>query len=240
MTAEIAITDLTHRYDMREILNISSVSFPPGQFTAIVGPSGAGKSTLLRLLNFLERPDAGRLSLDGQPLPVDPPIDVRRRVTTVFQRPILLRRSVLANLAYGLRLRGRAVSRRSLESRLDEIGLAGRGEELAVKLSAGEMQRVALARAMILEPDILLLDEPTANLDPANVALIEKLITADQEKRQTTVVMVTHNLFQARRLADFLLVLINGRISDIGPAEELFERPTNPESAAFLKGELVF
>lgn len=240
MTAEISLTNIVHGYGNREVLNIPAYTFAAGEATAIVGPSGAGKSTLLRLLNFLERPDSGQILFDSHPQPADPPIAVRRRITTVFQRPILLRRSVAANLAYGLRLRGQAADRSLLEQWLEKIGLSGRGDELAVKLSAGEMQRIALARAMILEPDILLLDEPTANLDPANVALIEQLIGEDQQARQTTVVMVTHNLFQARRVGSHLLVLIEGQISDAGPADRLFDQPANRSTAAFLRGELVY
>jgi tungstate transport system ATP-binding protein len=228
------------RYGSREVLYIPDLTFSAGKITAVVGPSGAGKSTLLRLLNFLERPTAGAIVWDGATVSFPPPVWLLRRVTTVFQRPILLNRSINGNLAYGLQLRRQPIQPQVLESWLQRIGLAGRGREMARRLSAGEMQRVALARALLLQPDVLLLDEPTANLDPANVAIIEKLIRADQQQRQTTVIMVTHNLYQAQRMGDMLLVLMEGEMIEMGRCADLFKRPTRPETAAFLQGQMVF
>ncbi len=237
---EIRVVNLKRRYGPRQVLDIPTLTFPAGCITAVVGPSGAGKSTLLRLLNLLERPTSGQIYFDGRPIPPNPSIEDRRRVTTVFQRPVLLRRSVAANLAYGLRLHGRRVDRDLIDGWLAKIGLLGQRSQAAHRLSAGEMQRVALARALLIEPEILLLDEPTANLDPANVALLERLIKEDHAARQTTVVIVTHNLFQARRLGEQLLFLQNGRVVEMGETERLFTRPEKEETRGFLRGEMVY
>lgn len=237
---KIRIENLEQQYGSRQVLDIPTVTFPAGCITAVVGPSGAGKSTLLRLLNLLERPTGGEIYFDDRLVPLSPSIKDRRRMTTVFQRPVLLRRSVAANLAYGLRLRGRRVDRDQIDGWLAKIGLLPQRNQSAHRLSAGEMQRIALVRALLIEPEILLLDEPTANLDPANVTLLERLIQEDHAARQTTVVIVTHNLFQARRLGEQLLFLQKGRVIEMGETERVFTRPEKAETRAFLRGEMVY
>ena len=168
------------------------------------------------------------------------PLDLRRRVTTVFQRPILLNRSVYANVRYGLRLRGEHDAARQVEDALDQVGLAGLAHQRARTLSGGEAQRVALARAMVLRPDVLLLDEPTANLDPYNVGLIEEIVRTLNEREGTTIVLVTHNVFQARRLAHRVGLLLEGRIVEVAEATAFFESPQDPRTAAFVRGEMVY
>jgi len=174
---------VTRRYTsaqsgMRTVLNIRDLSIPHGQIMVLVGPSGAGKSTLLRLLNWLEPPDDGEIHFEGGIYGAqrEPPLALRRRVTTVFQRPVLLQRSVAENVAYGLRLRGQAHADARIAQALAAVGLDTMAHQPARTLSGGEAQRVALARAMILEPTALLLDEPTANLDPYNVGVIEQTV----------------------------------------------------------------
>lgn len=234
--------NLTQVYAGRQILEIDRLDICRGEVFALVGPSGAGKSTLLRLLNFLEEPASGEIGFEGQFYgPGRPaPLAVRRRVTTVFQRPALLQRTVEANVAYGLRLRGLRGSAAIVAHAVEEVGLAHLARTQARTLSGGEAQRVALARAMVIEPDALLLDEPTANLDPYNVGLIEQIVRRLNQERGSTIVLVTHNVFQAHRLASRVALILDGRIVECTGAQEFFERPTDPRTAAFVRGEMVY
>lgn len=231
---------VTQVYNGRTVLDIGQMDIRRGEILAIVGPSGAGKSTLLRLLNFLESPTTGTVAFDGQPAHPDLPLAVRRRVTTVFQKPNLLNRTVRANIDYGLGLRGRKSMNGLVDDWLEKLGLVGLGEQRAGKLSAGEAQRVALARALVTEPDVLLLDEPTANLDPYNVGLIEKIVTADSEQRGTTVVLVTHNVFQARRVAHRTALMLGGKLVELTETAVFFNNPSKAETAAFVRGDLIY
>jgi len=230
---------VTRAYGGRRVVDLEALDVERGEIMCLVGPSGSGKSTLLRLLNFLEPPTAGTILFDGQPIPPDPPLDLLRRVTTVFQRPILLNRSVRDNVAYGLRLRGLSLDGR-VDEALDRVGLTAFAHQPAHKLSGGELQRAALARALVLDPEVLLLDEPTANLDPYNVGLIESIVRAQNRERGTTVVLVTHNVFQARRLASRVGLLLEGKIVEVAPVEPFFNSPRDPRTAAFVRGEMVY
>jgi len=204
-----------------------------------VGPSGAGKSTLLRLLNFLESPTAGHIVYQSLTVNSRVPIQTRREVTTVFQRPVLLHASVHNNVAYGLGLRGERADGRVTEM-ISRVGLTDLAHASAHKLSGGEMQRVALARALIIEPKVLLLDEPTANLDPYNVGLIEEIVRQQNRERGTTVVFVTHNVFQARRLADRVGLMLGGRLVEVNETSAFFDSPSDQRTAAFVRGEMVY
>ncbi len=234
------LVNLRHAYDGRTVVEIPSLDVLDGEVLGIVGPSGAGKSTLLRLLNFLESPTAGTISFLGADLPEVPPIETRRLVTTVFQRPVLLNRTVRENLVFGLRLHGRAEDRSVVDSWIDRLGLGGLADTPARKLSGGEAQRVALARGLLIGPRVLLLDEPTSNLDPYNVGLIEQIIAEVRAAHETTVVLVTHNVHQARRLADRTALMIGGRLVEVGETEAFFTNPANEMTAAFLRGDLVY
>jgi tungstate transport system ATP-binding protein len=230
---------VTKGYGGRTVLRVPRLSVGAGRTLAVVGPSGAGKSTLLRLLNFLEAPDAGELRYAGELVPpTGPPAEARRAVTTVFQRPLLLDANVWDNVAYGLRIRG-CYSREPVARAIERVGLAHLARAHGRTLSGGEQQRVALARALVFGPRVLLLDEPTANLDPENVAIIEAIVR-EQRAAGTTVVIVTHNLFQARRLADDAALLIGGELVESGPAAALFEAPRDPRAAAFVDGRMVY
>ncbi len=235
--------NLTQIYEGRTVLQVDGLEIYAGEILAIVGPSGAGKSTLLRLLNFLEEPAAGYLTFAGTSLDRrQASLELRRQVTTVFQRPVLLNRSVAANVAYGLKLRGRngRVVERAVTEALQRVGLSDLTKASARTLSGGEAQRVALARALVIEPTVLLLDEPTANLDPYNVKLIEQIITEVNQERSTTVVLVTHNVFQAKRLAHRTALLLEGHLIEIGHTPTFFKAPTDSRTAAFVRGEMVY
>ncbi len=227
-------------YNSRVVLDVDDLAIGRGEVLALVGPSGSGKSTLLRLLNFLEPPTGGVLTFDGRAAGDDLPLSERRRVTAVFQRPALLRRSVAANIGYGLGLRGGKLPPEELAAWLDRLGLTPLARQPAQRLSAGESQRVAMARALVVRPDVLLLDEPTANLDPYNVSLIERLVAEEQRATSMTVVWVTHDIFQARRAADRVAFLLAGRLVEVADAETFFTAPATAQAAAFARGELVY
>lgn len=232
------LAGVRHRYGARTVLDIPQLSVPKGATLGVIGPSGAGKSTLLRLLQGLERPTEGTILASGAPMPSPLPLALARRITTVFQRPLMLDRSVRENVLFGLRVRGRT-DRSAAAPLLERLGLAHLADAPARRLSGGEIQRVALARAMAVDPEVLLLDEPAANLDPANVARVEAFI-GDAQARGTTIVLVTHNTHEARRLAHRTLLLIGGTIVESGPTAEFFESPSDPQTRAFLGGELVY
>ncbi len=230
---------LQQAYGARTVLNVGALDVRENEILALVGPSGAGKSTLLRLLNFLEKPASGTLLYRGQNVSASAPLELRRQVTTVFQRPLLLRGAVAENIAFGLRLRGAHVNA-NVDAMLERVGLQELARAPARKLSGGEMQRVALARALVIEPRVLLLDEPTANLDPYNVTLIEEIVREQNKTRGVTVVVVTHNIFQAKRLAQRVGLLLNGQLIEIAETAAFFESPQDPRTAAFVRGEIVY
>lgn len=235
--------NLTQSYQGRTVLQIEQLEIYAGEIVAIVGPSGAGKSTLLRLLNFLEEPAAGYLTFEHSALNgTAPPLHLRRKVTTVFQNPVLLNRSVAANVAYGLKLRGqdRGTIERAVAEALDRVGLRDLANASARTLSGGEAQRVALARALVIQPMVLLLDEPTANLDPYNIKLIEQIVTEVNQEQGTTIVLVTHNIFQAKRLARRTALILEGRLIEIADTPTFFNAPADPRTAAFVRGDMIY
>lgn len=239
MTDGYTLREVRQVYGGRAVLDIPQLTIAPGEIFALVGPSGSGKSTLLRLLNGLEAPTRGAIELHGLPLSPDSPLELLRRVTMVFQRPILLTGTLRHNVSYGLRLRGSSVDGQ-VAATLERVGLTAVAGQAAHKLSGGELQRAALARALVLQPEVLLLDEPTANLDPYNVNLIETIVREHNAHHRTTVVLVTHNVFQARRLAHRVGLLLEGRLVETAATEAFFEFPQDPRTAAFVRGEMVY
>lgn len=236
------LEQVTRQYGERAVLDIAALEVQPGEVLALVGPSGAGKSTLLRLLNFLEPPTTGTIWFQGSPIGADGAValELRRQVTTVFQQPVLLSTSVLNNVAYGLQLRNRPQARPAARAALEQVGLGHLADTPARTLSSGEMQRVALARAIVLAPRVLLLDEPTANLDPYNVQMIEQIIADLHRQHAPAIVLVTHNIFQARRLAQRVALLLAGRIVEVADVRTFFEAPQDARTAAFVRGEMVY
>ncbi len=221
-------------------LDIPYMNVSRGQSLSLLGPTGAGKSTLLRLLAGVESPTFGKIEFDSTDFQAAQiSLTTRRRIAMVHQRPIMLTGSVRQNVVYGLRIR-----RQTDSSRVDEVlkqfGLTEFESQRSSTLSGGQKQLVALARAIVLEPEVLLLDEPTAHLDPTRVALVEQAIQQLREKCQTTIVWATHNLFQARRVADKTALLWNGKQVEIAPTADFFDHPANPRTADFLKGRMIY
>jgi len=208
----------------------------PG-ITMVMGPNGAGKSLLLRLMHGLIAPSAGLIRYGGDLLDDS----VRRRQAMVFQRPVLLRRSVQANMDFVLGINGRGSGAQRAERRdelLDLVGLLGRKSQPARSLSGGEQQRLALARALACEPDVLFLDEPTASLDPASTLMIETAVRQAREMG-TKMIFVTHDVGQARRLASEVVFLHRGRVSEVCPAERFFEQPASAPARDYLAGRII-
>jgi tungstate transport system ATP-binding protein len=205
-------------------------------FTIIMGPNGAGKSMLLRLMHGLVPPTKGMVLWAGTPMSAS----IRRRQAMVFQRPVLFRRTAMGNITHALWLRGMwGDERRSraLEA-LRRAGLEQHALAPARVLSGGEQQRLCLARALSLDPDVLFLDEPTASLDPASTLAIERLLV-DTKRRGTKVIMVTHDVGQARRLADDVIFLDRGRLTEFQPAPRFFSQPESLAGRAFIAGDLL-
>jgi tungstate transport system ATP-binding protein len=227
-------------YGGRTVLRVGRLEVPAGSVLCLLGPTGAGKSTLLRLLAAVERPAEGKLWFEGHALHErELPLSVRRRITLVFQAPLLLTGTVRANVEYGLRLRGARDRAERASASLDRLKLSALASRPARALSGGERQTVALARALALAPDVLLLDEPTAHLDPARVALVEGAV-AEERGRGATVVWATHNLFQARRVADRVALLLDGGLVEDAAVGVFFEAPRDPRTAAFVRGEMIY
>jgi len=221
------------------VLDIPALDVFRGKIFCLLGPTGAGKTTLLRLLSGLEPYHQGLISFQGHTLNGNFSLSVQRRITMVHQQPILLTGSVRWNVGYGLRIR-RAEETTRVDQVLRRLDLHPIASQSATTLSGGQGQLVALARAMVLDTDVLLLDEPTANLDPARVALVEEAIAEYRQERQVTVVWATHNLFQARRVADRVGLLLNGKTVEVCETEDFFERPQDPRTRLFVQGKMVY
>ena len=230
----LALDQVVFAVGDRRIIDGVSLRLEAGPRTVIVGPNGAGKSVLLRLCHGLLNPTSGTIRWASRESAGGP-----RRQAMVFQRPVLLRRTAVANVAYALAIAGvPRVERlpRALDA-LRRVGLGHLAKHPARVLSGGEQQRLALARAWALSPEVLFLDEPTASLDPGATQEIEKGIAAVHASG-TKIVLVTHNLGQARRLGDEILFLHQGRIAERAPADRFFKQPASREAARFLEGEL--
>jgi tungstate transport system ATP-binding protein len=216
------------------ILDNVSVSIVPGAPTLIVGPNGSGKTSLLRLCMGLATPSDGRITWGGRDA-LGP-----GRVAMLFQRPVMLRRSVADNVTYGLGKAGLPRKQRfaRMEEALARVGLLDLANRPARRLSGGEQQRVALARALAREPELLLLDEPTANLDPAATRAVEEIVLMAAQSG-IKIVMASHDLGQVRRLAGEVMFLVRGRLCERASATDFFDRPSTDEAAAFVRGDLV-
>jgi ABC-type phosphate transport system, ATPase component len=224
----------------KTILRNVSLKVESGETLAIMGPSGAGKTSLLRIINGLDRPDAGKVLIDGQDTGSGNRLALRRSMAMVFQKPVPFSMSVYDNIAYGLRLRraSRHDIDRAVSDALALLDMSGRERQYARSLSGGEAQRLAFARAYVLKPKLLLLDEPTANLDPANARIMERAILDINHRYGTTVILVTHNMYQARRIAGKTAFMMDGEFIEEGKTEELFASPRDPRTAMFISGDI--
>ena len=225
----------------KTVLDGITLEIGRGEAFGLIGPSGGGKSSLIRILDLLVSPTRGRLWIDGEEVArgASDLVALRRRMAMVFQRPVAFRMSVFDNVAYGLALRGvpHGARRTRIADALEMVGLGGFEERRASTLSGGELQRVSIARCLVTDPEVLFLDEPTANLDPLSTNVIEGVVADLRKDRGTTVVMATHNLEQGQRLCDRLAVISGGRLIQIGTPLELFYRPTSIDVAQFVGAE---
>lgn len=240
----IKVSNLSKLYGSKEVLRVAEAVVRRGYITGIIGPSGAGKSTLLRILNLLEPPSRGDIFYYDRIVPTAKAevMALRRKMTMVFQKSFLLEMSVYDNLAYGLRARKLPAEeiKKRVETILETIGLATQRKQRANTLSGGEAQRLAFARAVVLRPEILFLDEPTANLDPANVELLERLLVQLNQDCGTTVLFVTHNLFQAQRLTHDTIFFCQGELVEAGATEQIFTAPHCEQTDAFVRGKMIY
>jgi tungstate transport system ATP-binding protein len=235
--------DLCQRFDNHDILKNINLKVEKGEVFALIGPTGAGKTTFLRLLNLLDLPASGIIYFDGIDTAGSAGLrtELRRRMGFVFQKPVVFNMSVYDNIACGLKWRKERKSeiRQKVNSMLELVSLSDYKDRNARTLSGGEVQMVAIARAMVSEPEVLLLDEPTANLDPVSASRIESLIADIAHRHNTTIIMATHDMSQGQRLADRVGVLLNGEIQQSGNWQEVFNSPRNKDVAYFVSAENI-
>ncbi len=244
MTAPlIELRDVWQTRDSRDTLKNINLRIERGEIFALIGPTGAGKTTLLRIIDLLDAPSAGRVFIDGTDTLSSEKVrlEIRRRIGFVLQKPMVFNASVYENIAYGLKWRGleKYQVRETMDEILGKYGLVSYKNRNARTLSGGEMQRVAIARAIAPGPEVLLLDEPSANLDPVSASTIEQLITSVIRKETVTVIMATHDMEQGQRLADRIGMLANGEIIQTGAPGDMFARPKNREVAEFVGMENI-
>lgn len=239
----IEVVDLSHSYGERQVLKGLNFGIGQGEVFALIGPTGAGKTTLLRIIDLLEVPSSGEIQFEGKRIPRSGKqrLEIRRRMSFVHQKPQVFNLSVYDNVACGLRWRGEEEHRiaEKVGHILEMVGLEGYRNRNARTLSGGEVQRVALARSLVLEPEVLLLDEPTANLDPVSSAHVEQVISHVARQRKTTMIIATHDMSQGRQLADRIGVLLDGKLVQTGNGADIFYSPQNEEVANLVGVENV-
>jgi tungstate transport system ATP-binding protein len=253
----VRLSQVTHVYDDETVIEDLSLSIDPGEVVAIIGPSGCGKTTILRILALSLEPSGGTVTLDGKDvwaLDEDARLKLRRHIGMVFQEASLFDATVERNVEYGLRVReswhdrirdelwsvvGSNGTPGAVTEALELVGLRDKVGQEARSLSGGEAQRVSFARALAYEPEYLLLDEPTSDLDPRNTDLIEDAVL-EAKDRGIGVGIATHDMHQAERIADRVAVVLGNGIAEFGPAEQVFENPTDERTAKFVSGELVY
>jgi tungstate transport system ATP-binding protein len=215
MNLQLRASNISKSYHGDRVLKNTSYSFNKSGVYVLTGPNGSGKSTFLRICALLDEPDSGEISFlsDGKSLMND--IAMRRRITLLLPKIGVFNTSVFKNVAYGLKIRGHKSDgiKEKVDKALDFVGLAHKKYQKAITLSSGETQRLGIARALVIDPEILFLDEPTASIDQKNTEIIEDIILRMKNYHKTTVIMTTHDMQQARRLADYLMVMNNGLIS---------------------------
>jgi len=235
------VCDIEKSFGLIKALQNVNLKIARGKITALLGPSGSGKTTLLRLLAGLESPTKGRILYEKQMITNSNRHLLRQKATMVFQKSVFFDTTVFKNIAYGLKLRG--YSKEEIKDKVGEVlevvGLEGYENRRAKKLSGGEQQRVSLARALVLNTELLLLDEPTVNIDPKNVSIIEETILRVKREYKITIVLATHNMFQAEAISERVALLLDGMISQVGTNQEIFGA-SNRFLASFARLENVF
>jgi tungstate transport system ATP-binding protein len=239
----IETRDLCQRREGKDILKNINVTVERGEILAFIGPTGAGKTTLLRLMDLLDKPASGRIFFRDVDVTDSEKVrlETRRRMSFVLQKPIVFNMNVQDNVAYSLRWRrmDKRQTRKKVGEILETVGMSDYAGRNARTLSGGEMQRVAIARAIITEPEVLLLDEPTANLDPVSASKIEDLIADIIKKENITVVMNTHDMVQGQRLANRISVIVNGEIVQTGDPRSIFSSPLTRQVAELVGMENI-
>ena len=236
--AFLKTTELGQKYGERYVLKDVNIEIEKGDTLALIGPTGAGKTTLIRLLDMLETPVSGKIYIDEIDVTCSKRhrLEMRRRMAFVQQKPIVFNMNVYDNIACGLRWRGekgKAVQQK-VEAVLELVGMADYKNRQAKTLSGGETQRIAIARALVTEPEVLFLDEPTANLDPISISKIEEVVTHVIREQKTTTIMVTHDIYQGQRFAARIGVIIDGEILQVDNPNTIFTSPTSKEVAEFV------
>lgn len=228
---QIQTINLTKKFAHLTVLEKINVTLNPGTVTVFLGPNGAGKTTLLRLLDLLIPPTEGEILYAGKPANMNKLL-LRRKMGFVPQNPIMLNGTVINNIAYGLKIRKMGGIESRVEKVLSLVNLEKLRSQPATRLSGGEKQRLAIARVLVYDPEVIFLDEPTANLDPLSTAIIEELIP-QLAKENKTVVLTTHNLWQARRYGEQIYFLAQGKIVQEGNGEKIFRQPESLAVAEF-------
>jgi tungstate transport system ATP-binding protein len=237
----IELADLQQRHGSRTTLKGVSLSIEKGEILAIIGPTGAGKTTLLRLIDQLDKPASGRVLLDGREVTPRLRTQVRRQISMVLQKPVVFDASVYDNVAYPLKVRkyNRKAIPEKVNAMLKTVGLDGYQKRNARTLSGGETQKVALARALITDPQVLLLDEPTANLDPVSLNSIEGLILRFNRDKGMAIVIATHEMAQGQRLAHRVGFMVGGELIQVGKPADIFYAPSDIRVARFVGVENI-
>ncbi|MEM2241538.1 MAG: ABC transporter ATP-binding protein [Candidatus Bathyarchaeia archaeon] len=232
---KVEVKNLFKEYSGRQVLKGITFSVQKGEFFVLLGPNGSGKTTLLKILDLLEEPTSGEVWLNGEPVDYSSSkerVMLRRRIGMVFQQTVLFNMSVLDNVAYPLKVRGERNFEQKVKSVLELVQLKGFERKNALTLSGGEAQRVAIAQALVTEPELLLLDEPTANLDPKNASIVEEVISHINREKEITIIMTTHNVSQVENLADRVAILDGGRMELLGTFQEIFRSPSPNKNLA--------
>jgi len=242
-TPQLELRNVTHRYDGKMVLDIPHLSIEKGRIYGVVGPNGSGKTTLLSIMNLLIRPTTGQLFFGRKPITYEEGsrMEIQRSMAMTLQTPYLFNTTVEGNIVYGLRARGISRKNRAvlIEDVLHQVGLRGLAKRRARELSGGELQLVAIARALVIEPKILFLDEPTANVDARNIRGLQEVIAAINGDRGTTIVLTTHDLPQAYRVAHHVFPLFEGRLVP-STMHNLFggEIKASPDGPCFDTGKI--
>ncbi|MDD4664117.1 MAG: ATP-binding cassette domain-containing protein [Caldisericia bacterium] len=245
----ISIQHLSHHYENKPVLQSIQLDIYPKEVLTILGPNGAGKTTLLRILSTLEKPITGEVTYrfpHQSPITLSYPsknqriqIDqLRPSMLYLFQKPVVFSGSVLDNLQYSARFRHILADRRQIEEVLMQVGILPMLYQNARSLSGGELSRLALARALLVQPSVLFLDEPSANLDPPGMQMMENLLQEWIQKTTMTIVLVTQDLFEAKRISDRVAFLLNGSLIECHPKSTFFSHPTHPLTKQFIHGSI--